>query len=122
MSKLFVPVLQAQDGSFYGTDGAGDMVRLSQYGNVIWSVPNDSPKIATADGGVIGFSGITYDSQGRATGLSGKCPGDEELAGAQERRAGESMADEAAHLWALAELVSAAPRDPNDEDILAAAE
>jgi hypothetical protein len=27
-------------------------------------VPNDSPQIATADGGVIGSSGITYDSNG----------------------------------------------------------
>ena len=61
-------VLQAQDGSFYGTDGAGNMVRLSQSGNVIWSVPNDSPQITTADGGVIGASGITYDNQGHATG------------------------------------------------------
>jgi trimeric autotransporter adhesin len=74
MSKLFVPVLQAQDGSFYGTDYAGNMVRLSQYGNVIWSVPSDYPQIATADGGVIGSSGITYDGQGRATGQLANLP------------------------------------------------
>lgn len=74
MAKLFVPVLQAQDGSFYGTDGAGNMVRLSQNGNVIWSVPNDYPTIATADGGVIGGSGVTYDNLGRATGQIGNVP------------------------------------------------
>jgi transposase len=44
------------------------------------------------------------------------------LPGRKSDGAGESMADEAAHLWALAELVSAAAGDPNDEDILAAAE
>jgi hypothetical protein len=41
------PVLQAQDGSFYGTDNSGNMISFSQYGNVIWSVPNDYPQIAT---------------------------------------------------------------------------
>ncbi len=50
------------------------MIRFTQYGNTIWSVSNDSPKIATADGGVIGAAGITYDSQGRATG-QGALPG-----------------------------------------------
>ncbi len=34
-------------------------------------MPNDYPYIATADGGVIGYSGVTYDSQGRATGQIG---------------------------------------------------
>jgi len=62
------PALQAQDGSFYGTDNNGNMISFSQSGNVIWSVPNDYPQIATADGGVIGASGITYDNQGRPTG------------------------------------------------------
>ncbi len=67
-SAPVLPVLEAQDGSYYGTDGAGDMIRFTRYGNTIWSVSNDSPQIATADGGVIGASGITYDSQGNATG------------------------------------------------------
>src|SRR5580704_5597001 len=67
-STLVSPVLQAQDGSFYGTDNNGNMISFSQSGNVIWSVPNDYPQIATADGGVIGASGITYDNQGRPTG------------------------------------------------------
>ena len=61
-------MLQAQDGSFYGTDGVGNMVHLSQSGNVIWSVPKDPSQIATADGGVIGASGVTYDNQGHAIG------------------------------------------------------
>jgi uncharacterized protein YjdB len=71
------PVLQAQDGSFIGVVGIGpspgavtqyNMVAFNQSGSPIWSVPNDYPQIATADGGVVGSSDITYDSQGRATG------------------------------------------------------
>ena len=64
-------ITQAQDSTFYGAfynAGNGGMVKFDQSGNVIWSVPNDSPQIATADGGVIGYSGITYDSNGNATG------------------------------------------------------
>jgi len=68
--KLVQPVLQAQDGSFYGTDSDG-MIKFDRSGNIQWSVPNDSPQIATADGGVIGASGITYDNNGRATGVVG---------------------------------------------------
>jgi len=59
------PVLQAQDGSFFGGPG---IVSFDASGNIRWSVPNDQPQIATADGGVIGQSGITYDSNGNATG------------------------------------------------------
>ena len=69
--NLVTPVLQAQDGTFYGTsysNNGGGMVKFDQSGNIQWTVPNDSPQIATADGGVIGSSGITYDNQGRATG------------------------------------------------------
>ena len=66
-TKLVQPVLQGQDGSFYGTDSDG-MIKIDRSGNIQWSVPNDSPQIATADGGVIGTSGSTYDSQGHATG------------------------------------------------------
>jgi hypothetical protein len=61
------PVLQAQDGSFAGTSG-DDMVAFDAAGNVRWIVPNETPQIATADGGVIGQSGITYDQNGNATG------------------------------------------------------
>src|SRR6266566_5380309 len=53
--------------------------------------------------------------------VSGKCPGDEELTRAQKRCARESMADEAAHLWSVAELVSALSSNPYDADLLAAA-
>jgi hypothetical protein len=63
------PVLQAQDGSFVGTDDNGDMVAFDASGNVRWIVPNETPQIATADGGVIGQSGITYDQNGNATGM-----------------------------------------------------
>jgi hypothetical protein len=69
-------MLQAQDGSFVGTVGVGDpnnpqndMVAFDASGNVRWVVPNDQPQIATADGGVIGQSGTTYDQYGNATGV-----------------------------------------------------
>ena len=76
------PVLQAQDGSFVGWYYAGDqyqccetnMVAFDASGNVRWIVPNDTPQIATADGGVIGQSGITYDQNGNATGMIGSLP------------------------------------------------
>jgi len=74
LGSQFVPVLQAQDGSFVGITGQdcsvgyGGMVSFDAAGNVRWIVPNDCPQIATADGGVIGQSGITYDQNGNATG------------------------------------------------------
>ena len=85
-NQLVQPVLQAQDGSFYGTtysgQSGGSMVKFDRSGNIQWSVPNDYPQIATADGGVVGASGITYDNNGRATGQIGStapppinCPG-----------------------------------------------
>jgi hypothetical protein len=40
------------------------MVAFDQSGSVRWSVPNDYPQIATADGGLIGGSGVTYDNNG----------------------------------------------------------
>jgi hypothetical protein len=72
-----IPVLQAQDGSFVGQvivgqnpDGSNqyNMVAFDATGAVRWVVPNEQPQIATADGGVIGQSGITYDANGNATG------------------------------------------------------
>jgi len=73
------PVLQAQDGSFVGTFDDqntynNDMVAFDATGNARWIVPNDTPQIATADGGVIGQSGITYDQNGNATGMMGNLP------------------------------------------------
>jgi hypothetical protein len=70
-----VPVLQAQDGTFFGTVGTGpapgqvtqtSMISFDSSANVKWSVPNESPKKATADNGAIGVSGITYDDTGKA--------------------------------------------------------
>jgi hypothetical protein len=50
------------------------MVAFDASGNVRWVVPNDQPQIATADGGVIGQSGTTYDQNGNATGQLGALP------------------------------------------------
>ncbi len=68
------PVLQAQDGSFIGTDGNGNMLAFDASGNIRWSVPSETPAIATADGGVIGASGTMYDANGMATGSMGPLP------------------------------------------------
>ena len=78
-ASAVVPVLQAQDGSFVGyvadgNTGNNDMVAFDAAGNVRWMVPNEQPQIATADGGVIGQSGITYDQYGNATGQAGSLP------------------------------------------------
>jgi len=66
--SLLKPILQAQDGTFYGTDSNGNMDKFDQSGNIKWGVPGDVPQIATADNGVIGASGTTYDGNGNATG------------------------------------------------------
>jgi hypothetical protein len=61
-ASVLTPVVQAQDRTFYGTDG--NMDKLDQCGNIQWSVPGDTPQIATADDGVVGASGTTYDANG----------------------------------------------------------
>ncbi len=66
---LLTPVLQAQDGAFYGTNTTGNMVKFDKSGTVKWSVPGDSPQLATPDGGVIDVSGVTYDSNGNQKAL-----------------------------------------------------
>ena len=72
--EAVTPVLQAQDGSFVGTVGTANgsfvqsMIAFDSSGNVRWTVPNETPQIATADGGVIGKSGTIYDVNGSATG------------------------------------------------------
>lgn len=48
------------------------MIAFDETGTVRWIVANDEAQIATADGGVIGKSGITYDQNGSATGQVGK--------------------------------------------------
>ena len=76
-----VPVLQAQDGSFIGTAGTGldsYMVAFDATGGVRWSVPNYTPLMATADGGVIatidGVSATIFDKNGGATGQMARLP------------------------------------------------
>jgi hypothetical protein len=78
----FVPVLQAQDGSFIGQagDDSGNeyMIGFDQGGNLRWSVPNYYPLMATADGGVIAtadyVSATTFDQNGNATGQMANMP------------------------------------------------
>ncbi len=76
------PDLQAQDGSFVGTiydDSSNEyMIAFDQAGGVRWAVPNFSPLMATADGGVIatsdGVSATTFDQNGSATGQMANMP------------------------------------------------
>lgn len=72
------PVLQRPDGSFVGYAG-NNMAAFDLSGNVEWSVPNYSPVMATADGGVIGQSSdgltaSTFDANGNATGQLSNLP------------------------------------------------
>jgi uncharacterized protein YjdB len=78
------PVVQRSDGSYVGTVGIGsvsweegfftpqitqtEMIAFTSSGSTLWMGPNDTPQIATADGGVIGASGTTYDQNGSVTG------------------------------------------------------
>ncbi len=76
------PDLQAQDGSFVGTiydDSSNEyMIAFDQAGGVRWTVPNYSPLMATADGGVIatsdGVSATIFDQNGSATGQMANMP------------------------------------------------
>ena len=72
------PVLQRADNSYIGTVGTGpqpgqvtqtSMIAFTP-GSTLWTVPNDTPQIATSDGGVIGASGTTYDQNGKTKGLT----------------------------------------------------
>jgi hypothetical protein len=71
--KFVIPMLQSQDGTFYGSMGT-DLVHLGLSGRVEWSVPNDSPRIATPDGGVIGSSGFSYFWFGAISGVAADLP------------------------------------------------
>lgn len=71
------PILQRADGSYVGTVGIGpqpgqvtqtNMIAFTSSGAPLFSVPNDTPQIATSGGGVIGASGATYDKNGNTTG------------------------------------------------------
>jgi hypothetical protein len=72
-SPAVMPVLQLADGSFVGSRGIS-MVAFDASGNTRWTVPNDSPQMATADGGIIGSSGTAFDANGNATGQVGSLP------------------------------------------------
>src|SRR5437667_12024836 len=66
--------------------------------------------------------GIRHSGTSGFGGVPGECPGHEESARAQERRTGESVADEATHLWTVAKFVPAITGDSRDADPLAAAD
>jgi hypothetical protein len=77
------PVLQRQDGNFIGTVGIGpqpgqvtqtNMVAFTPSGSTLFTVPNDTPQIATSNNGVIGASGIVYDQSGDTTGQLANMP------------------------------------------------
>jgi hypothetical protein len=76
MDYAITPMVQRQDGSFVGLAVAGSdnatpyMVAYDATGNVLWSVANDQPQIATADNGVIGASGTVYDQNGSGVTLA----------------------------------------------------
>ncbi len=110
------PVLQAQDGSFVAAGANPALYPASENaifafdasGNVRWFVPNDTPQIATADGGVIGQSGITYDQNGNATGMIGvpilSWTGNAYQWGGPASEVFSSPIDVATSLWAFAQL------------------
>jgi hypothetical protein len=71
------PVLQRADGSYIGTvstSTANPMIAFTSSGSTLWMGPNDTPRIATAGGGVIGASGTTYDQNGNVTGQMASLP------------------------------------------------
>src|SRR5437016_11982879 len=60
--------------------------------------------------------GIRHSGTSRFGGVPGECPGHEESARPEERRTGESVADEATHLWTVAKFVPAITGDSRDAD------
>src|SRR5262249_12275836 len=81
----------------------------------------DSDRSHAIDWGVLD-RGIRHSGRGWFGGVLGECTGYKEPTRAQKRRAGESMADEAAHVWTVAEFVSAVAGDPHAAHVLAAAQ
>ena len=65
--------------------------------------------------------GIRHSGSSRFGSVLGECARDEESAGAQKRLAGESMADEAEYLWAVAQFAPAVAGNSQDANVLAAA-
>src|ERR1700730_9139653 len=80
--------------------------------------PDDSDAI---DGSLLD-RGIRHFGSSRVGSIPGECARDQEFARAQKRRARESVADEAAHLWAVAGLVSAGAGKSQGAHLLAAAQ
>ena len=67
------------------------------------------------------FAGITFHNpESRARSLFGECAGYEEFTGAEDSRAGKSVADEAAYLRLIAQFISAVTGSPHPADVLAA--
>ena len=77
-SDALIPVFKKKparlSGQRYDSDYSPYMIAFDAGGNVRWTVPNDWPKIATEDGGVIGASGVIYDQNGGATGQISNAP------------------------------------------------
>src|SRR6516225_10129873 len=65
-------------------------------------------------------SGIRHSGTGGSRSLFGECAGYEEFTGAEDRRAGKSVADEAAYLRLTAQFISAVTGSPHPADVLAA--
>jgi len=71
------PVLQRADSSYIGTvqiSGGNLMLAFTSSGQQLWSQSNDTPQVATSDGGVIGSSGTTYDENGYVRGQTANLP------------------------------------------------
>ena len=81
-TNAITPILQAQDGSFFGTvttNVGNEMVRFDQSGNLLAVRAGDyQPAIATADGGLIATtssgSAVTMDANLNVTGTLGNLP------------------------------------------------
>jgi hypothetical protein len=70
-------VLQRQDGNFIGTVSStvgSIMVAFTPSGGTLFTVPNDTPQIATSNNGVIGTSGTAYDQNGNVIGQTTNIP------------------------------------------------
>src|SRR5215469_18939763 len=63
---------------------------------------------------------VRHSGTGGFGSLFGECAGYEEFTGAEDRRAGKSVADEAAYLRLIAQFVSAVTGSPHPADVLAA--
>jgi hypothetical protein len=110
-----LPVLQRADGSYIGTIGTGpqpgqvaqtNMIAFTSSGSTLWTGPNDTPQIATSDGGVIGVSGTTYDQYGNVDGQVHNLPIQSWLGNAYQvgsvDQVASSVIDIASSFWAFA--------------------